>query len=131
MWITAHTPFVTSSNATSGGACSGTGVGPGNIDGSIGIAKAYTTRVGSGPFPTELTNEIGEHIGAKGNELGATTGRPRRCGWFDGVVARYACLVNDIDTMVITKLDVLDQLKEILICVAYEHHGERIKYFPN
>ena len=123
-------PFVTSSNATAGGACSGTGVGPGNIDGSIGIAKAYTTRVGSGPFPTELTDEIGEHIGAKGNEFGATTGRPRRCGWFDGVVASYACLVNDIDTMVITKLDVLDQLEEIQICVAYEHHGERIRYFP-
>lgn len=123
-------PFVTSSNATAGGACSGTGVGPGNIDGSIGIAKAYTTRVGAGPFPTELTDEIGEHIGEKGNEFGATTGRPRRCGWFDGVVARYACLVNDIDTMVITKLDVLDQLEEIQICVAYEHHGERIEYFP-
>ena len=123
-------PFVTSSNATAGGACSGTGVGPGNIDGSIGIAKAYTTRVGSGPFPTELTNEICEHIGEKGNEFGATTGRPRRCGWFDGVVARYACLVNDIDTMVITKLDVLDQLEEIQICVAYEHHGERTEYFP-
>ncbi len=123
-------PFVTSSNATAGGACSGTGVGPGSIDGSIGIAKAYTTRVGAGPFPTELTDEVGQRIRTAGNEFGATTGRPRRCGWFDGIVVRYACLVNNIDTLVITKLDVLDELEEIRICTGYRYRGEILGSFP-
>ena len=123
-------PFVTSSNATAGGACTGTGVGPNHIDGIIGVAKAYTTRVGSGPFPTELTDGVGEHIQRKGAEFGASTGRPRRCGWFDAVVVRYACLINDIDTLVITKLDVLDELDEIKICVGYQHQGGTLEFFP-
>lgn len=123
-------PYVTSSNATAGGACIGTGVGPSGIDGVIGIAKAYTTRVGEGPFPTELTGEIGEHIQSKGNEFGASTGRPRRCGWFDAVVVRYACLINNIDTLVATKLDVLDELDEIKICVGYQREGRDLDRFP-
>lgn len=123
-------PFVTSSNATAGGACTGTGVGPGHIHGVIGIAKAYTTRVGGGPFPTELTDRIGQHIRKTGNEFGASTGRPRRCGWFDAVVVRYASLINHIDTLVITKLDVLDELDEIRICVGYQYRGRRMTFFP-
>lgn len=123
-------PFVTSSNATAGGACTGTGVGPGHIHGVIGIAKAYTTRVGGGPFPTELTDRIGQQIRETGNEFGASTGRPRRCGWFDAVVVRYASLINHIDTLVITKLDVLDELDEIRICVGYQYRGRRMTFFP-
>ena len=123
-------PYVTSSNATAGGACIGTGVGPGAIDGTIGIAKAYTTRVGEGPFPTELTGPIGEHLQTKGAEFGASTGRPRRCGWFDAVVVRYACLINNLDTLVVTKLDVLDELDEIKICVGYEREGKILDRFP-
>ena len=123
-------PYVTSSNATAGGACIGTGVGPGAIDGTIGIAKAYTTRVGEGPFPTELTGQIGEHLQSKGAEFGASTGRPRRCGWFDAVVVRYACLINNLDTLVVTKLDVLDELDEIKICVGYEREGKVLDRFP-
>lgn len=124
-------PFVTSSNATAGGACAGTGIGPSRIDGVIGIAKAYTTRVGAGPFPTELSGELGETVRAAGDEFGASTGRPRRCGWFDAVVVRYACLINDISTLVITKLDVLDGLKEIRICTGYGYKGQRLDYFPS
>ncbi len=123
-------PYVTSSNATAGGACIGTGVGPGAIDGTIGIAKAYTTRVGEGPFPTELTGELGEHLQNKGVEFGASTGRPRRCGWFDAVVVRYACLINNLDTLVVTKLDVLDELEEIKICVGYKREGKSLDHFP-
>ena len=123
-------PYVTSSNATAGGACIGTGVGPGAIDGTIGIAKSYTTRVGEGPFPTELTGRIGKHLQSKGDEFGASTGRPRRCGWFDAVVVRYACLINNIDTLVVTKLDVLDDLDEIKICVGYEREGKVLDRFP-
>ncbi len=123
-------PFVTSSNATAGGACSGTGVGPGWIHGAIGVAKAYTTRVGKGPFPTELKSSVGLHIRKKGDEYGASTGRPRRCGWFDAVVVRYACLINGLDTLIITKLDILDELNEIKICSAYEYRGETIRDFP-
>lgn len=123
-------PFVTSSNATAGGACIGTGVGPSDINGIIGIAKAYTTRVGSGPFPTELTNSLGRHLQEKGAEFGASTGRPRRCGWFDAVVVRYACMINNIDTLVVTKLDVLDELDEIKICRGYEYQGKRLDSFP-
>ncbi|MGH9338944.1 MAG: adenylosuccinate synthase [Acidobacteriota bacterium] len=123
-------PFVTSSNATAGGACIGTGVGPNQIDGIIGIAKAYSTRVGGGPFPTELQDETGAQMRKRGAEFGASTGRPRRCGWFDAVVVRYACLINNVDTLVITKLDVLDQLEEIRICLGYEYRGERMRFFP-
>ncbi|MEE8584882.1 MAG: adenylosuccinate synthase [Acidobacteriota bacterium] len=123
-------PFVTSSNATAGGACAGTGVGPSRIHGVIGIAKAYTTRVGGGPFPTELSGGIGERIREKGAEYGASTGRPRRCGWFDAVVVRYAGLINHLSTLVITKLDVLDVLDEIRICVGYKHRGKALNFFP-
>ncbi len=123
-------PFVTSSSATAGGACTGTGIGPSLIDGVLGIAKAYTTRVGGGPFPTELADDIGRVIQQKGAEFGASTGRPRRCGWFDAVVVRYAALLNDLTTLVITKLDVLDQLDEINICVGYQFKGEKMQFFP-
>ncbi len=123
-------PFVTSSNASAGGACSGTGLGPSAIDGVVGVTKAYTTRVGSGPFPTELEDEIGEHIRTRGVEFGATTGRPRRCGWFDAVVGRYSRLVNGLTTLVVTKLDCLDELDEIKICTGYQIEGETLQHFP-
>ncbi len=123
-------PYVTSSNATAGGACTGTGVGPCHLDGIIGIAKAYTTRVGGGPFPTELERDLGQYIQQRGAEVGASTGRARRCGWFDAVVVRYACLINCVNTLVITKLDVLDELEEIKICVEYEYRGEPLGVFP-
>ncbi len=123
-------PFVTASNATAGGACIGTGVGPTRIDGVIGIAKAYTTRVGEGPFPTELPDATGDEIRTRGREYGASTGRPRRCGWFDSVVVRYACLVNNIDTLVITKLDVLDGLEDIRVCTGYRYRGNVLDTFP-
>jgi adenylosuccinate synthase len=124
-------PYVTSSNPIAGGACVGTGVGPTTIDRVIGVAKAYTTRVGEGPFPTELTGEIGNFLGDRGAEFGTTTGRKRRCGWFDGVIGRYAVRVNGMDCMAITKLDVLDELDEIKVCVAYEIHGKRTTDFPD
>lgn len=124
-------PYVTSSNPIAGGACVGTGVGPTTIDRVIGVAKAYTTRVGEGPFPTELTGEIGEFLGDRGAEFGTTTGRKRRCGWFDGVIGRYAVRINGMDCMAITKLDVLDELDEIKVCVAYEIHGKRTTHFPD
>jgi adenylosuccinate synthase len=123
-------PFVTASNATAAGACTGTGVGPTRIDGVIGIVKAYTTRVGEGPFPTELLDSIGEGIRTQGQEFGASTGRPRRCGWFDAVVVHYARLINSLDTLVITKLDVLDGLKELKICTGYRYKGEKLSAFP-
>ncbi|MDO4913232.1 MAG: adenylosuccinate synthase [Bifidobacteriaceae bacterium] len=113
-------PFVTSSNPTAGGACTGTGVGPTRINRVIGVAKAYVTRVGAGPFPTELFDEQGEWLRKQGHEFGVTTGRPRRCGWFDAVVARYATRINGLSDIVLTKLDVLTGLKEIPICVAYD-----------
>ena len=112
-------PFVTSSNATAGGVCSGLGIGPTRVDGCLGVAKAYTTRVGSGPFPSELHDELGEQLRAAGNEFGATTGRPRRCGAFDAVATRYATRVNACDALVLTKLDVLDGLDEVPICTGY------------
>ncbi len=124
-------PFVTSSNPVSGGACIGAGVGPTLIDRVIGVAKAYTTRVGEGPFPTELDGSINDQLCDRGCEYGTTTGRRRRCGWFDGVIGRYAVEVNGLDCLAITKLDVLDELDEIKICVAYELDGERIDYFPS
>ncbi len=124
-------PYVTSSNPIAGGACVGAGVGPTAIDRVIGVAKAYTTRVGEGPFPTELTDEVGEQLCEIGAEFGTTTGRKRRCGWFDGVIGRYAVRINGMDCMAITKLDVLDQLPEIKVCVAYEIDGKRTEDFPN
>jgi adenylosuccinate synthase len=123
-------PYVTSSNPVAGGACVGTGVGPTMIDRVIGVAKAYTTRVGEGPFPTELEDEIGVVLGDRGAEFGTTTGRKRRCGWFDAVIGRYAVRINGMDCLAITKLDVLDELDEIKVCVAYEIDGQRCKDFP-
>jgi adenylosuccinate synthase len=123
-------PYVTASNATAGGACTGTGVGPTRIDGVIGISKAYTTRVGEGPFPTELRDALAEQIRHRGQEFGASTGRPRRCGWFDAVVVRYSTLINNIDSLVITKLDVLDELSEIKICTGYRYKRGLLMSFP-
>jgi adenylosuccinate synthase len=124
-------PYVTSSNPIAGGACVGAGVGPTIIDRVIGVAKAYTTRVGEGPFPTELKEEIGELLGDRGAEFGTTTGRPRRCGWFDAVIGRYAVRINGLDCLAITKLDILDELEEIKVCVAYEIDGTRCDHFPS
>ncbi|MGD1808648.1 adenylosuccinate synthase [Dapis sp. BLCC M126] len=124
-------PYVTSSNPVAGGACVGTGVGPTMIDRVIGVAKAYTTRVGEGPFPTEAKDDIGELLGDRGAEFGTTTGRKRRCGWFDAVIGRYAVRINGMDCMAITKLDVLDELAEIKVCVAYDMEGKRCEHFPS
>lgn len=117
-------PFVTSSNAVAGGACIGAGVGPTHINKVIGVVKAYTTRVGEGPFPTEFSDNLMEDIRKKGKEFGATTGRPRRCGWFDAVLVKHAIRVNGITEIVITKLDVLDELPKIKICTAYKYKGK-------
>ena len=124
-------PYVTSSNPISGGACVGAGVGPTTIDRVIGVAKAYTTRVGEGPFPTELDDEIGKMLGDRGAEFGTTTGRRRRCGWFDAAIGRYAVRINGLDCLAITKLDVLDELPEIKVCVAYDIDGQRCEDFPS
>jgi adenylosuccinate synthase len=123
-------PFVTSSNSTAGGASTGTGVGPTKIDKVIGVVKAYTTRVGEGPFPTEFTQELMERIRKRGKEFGATTGRPRRCGWFDSLVVRHSIMVNGIDEIVVTKLDVLDGLDHLKIGTAYRYKGKVYKDFP-
>jgi adenylosuccinate synthase len=123
-------PYVTSSNPVAGGACVGSGIGPTMIDRVIGVSKAYTTRVGEGPFPTELDDEIGDLLGDRGAEFGTTTGRKRRCGWFDAVIGRYAVRINGMDCMALTKLDVLDELEEIKVCVAYDIDGERCDHFP-
>ncbi len=123
-------PFVTSSNATAGGACTGSGVGPTKIDSVIGIVKAYTTRVGEGPFPTELEDEWGERLRDVGHEFGTTTGRPRRCGWYDAVIARYSARINGLTDLVLTKLDVLTGIKEIPVCVAYDVGGKRVDELP-
>lgn len=123
-------PYVTSSNPTAGGACTGSGVSPKAIDYILGITKAYITRVGRGPLPTEMTGALGEAIRDKGAEYGASTGRPRRCGWFDSVVVRYAKRINGLDGLAITKLDVLDDLPEIQVCTHYEVDGRRIDDFP-
>ena len=122
-------PYVTSSNTTAGGACTGSGVGPRDLDYILGITKAYTTRVGAGPFPTELFDDVGQYLGEKGHEFGATTGRSRRCGWFDGVSLRRAAQVNSISGMCITKLDVLDGLETLKICTGYQCDGD-IKDLP-
>ena len=124
-------PFVTSSNTVAAGVCTGSGLGPTYIDKVLGIAKAYCTRVGSGPFPTELLDEVGENIRRAGGEFGVTTGRPRRCGWFDAVVVRYSALICGLTDLCITKLDIFDNLKEIKICVGYELNGERTDRFPS
>jgi adenylosuccinate synthase len=123
-------PFATSSNTTTGGALTGLGVGPKMIDEVVGVIKAYTTRVGAGPFPTELIDDVGEQIRHLGDEYGATTGRPRRCGWLDLVALRHAIRVNGVDSMAITKLDVLDNLDEIKVCMGYELNGERLTEVP-
>ena len=123
-------PYVTSSNTTVGGVFTGLGIAPRQIDRVIGIVKAYTTRVGKGPFPSELTGEVGNALREKGGEFGATTGRPRRCGWFDSMVVRYAVETNGIDTMAITKLDVLDIFDKIKICTGYQYRGKKLSYFP-
>jgi adenylosuccinate synthase len=123
-------PYVTSSSAAAGGACTGTGVGPTKIDGVLGIAKAYATRVGGGPFPTELKDDVGCWLQERGKEFGATTGRARRCGWFDGVVVRYATRVNGLTSLAVTKLDVLDGCKEIKLCTGYRYSGQVYKDMP-
>ncbi|QSB14657.1 adenylosuccinate synthase [Natronosporangium hydrolyticum] len=123
-------PFVTSSNPTAAGACVGTGIPPTALNQVIAVAKAYTTRVGSGPFPTELFEEVGAHLRKIGAEYGTTTGRERRCGWFDAVVGRYAVQVNGVTDLVITKLDVLSGLERVKICVGYEVDGERVEVMP-
>ena len=123
-------PYVTSSSSTAGGAATGLGVGPRAIHGVLGITKAYTTRVGGGPFPTELKDETGRTIATRGDEFGATTGRPRRCGWFDAVAVRYACRVNGVDRIALTKPDVLSGLAEVPVCVGYRYKGQLLKSFP-
>jgi len=123
-------PFVTSSSSTAGGVATGLGIGPKAIHLILGITKAYTTRVGSGPFPTELTGETGKLLAARGDEFGATTGRPRRCGWFDAVAVRYACRVNGIDRIALTKPDVLEGLGDVEICTGYRYKGDVLKEFP-
>jgi adenylosuccinate synthase len=123
-------PFVTSSNTTSGGAAIGVGIAPRSLDAVLGVVKAYTTRVGNGPLPTELDEPLASEMRRLGNEFGATTGRPRRCGWFDAVVVRYAARVNGLTGLAVTKLDVLDTLDKLGICTAYEVTGERFEEFP-
>ena len=123
-------PFVTSSNATAGGACTGSGIPPTRIDRVIAVVKAYTTRVGEGPFPTELLDDMGEFLRKTGGEYGATTGRPRRCGWFDAVIGRYATRVNGVTDFVLTKLDVLTGLEQVPVCVAYDVDGVRHDEMP-
>jgi len=123
-------PYVTSSSSCSGGACTGSGVGPTNISAVLGVTKAYTTRVGEGPFPTELHNEIGEQLMQRGNEFGATTGRARRCGWLDLVLLRYAVRVNGLTSLAVTKLDVLDGCEELKICTGYRHEGKLYREMP-
>jgi len=123
-------PFVTSSNPTAGGACTGSGIGPAHIDEVWGVVKAYSTRVGEGPFPTELLDKDGEFLRAEGAEFGTTTGRARRCGWFDAIVVKHAARVNGLTDLVITKLDVLDKLPQIKICTAYEIDGQTVTDLP-
>ncbi len=124
-------PYVTSSSTTSGGAATGVGIAPKELDSVIGVVKAYTTRVGNGPLPTEFDEPLGSEVRKLGNEFGATTGRPRRCGWFDGIVARYAARVNGLTDLAVTKLDVLDTLDRIGLCTGYEADGEVYEEFPS
>jgi adenylosuccinate synthase len=123
-------PFVTSSNACAGGVSSGLGISPKHVNAVVGITKAYTTRVGTGPFPTEVEGACGETIRKLGNEYGATTGRPRRCGWYDGPAGRYACMINAPDAIVVTKIDVLDAFPEIPFCTGYKYKGSTLTEFP-
>ncbi len=123
-------PYVTSSNTTAAGACTGLGVPPGNIGGVFGIFKAYTTRVGSGPFPTELFDKVGATMGRVGNEFGATTGRPRRCGWLDLVALKYAVRINGVSQLMMMKADVLSGFKTVKICIAYKYKGEKVSHLP-
>ncbi len=123
-------PFVTSSNTISAGVCNGLGVSPQKIKEVIGVSKAYCTRVGGGPFPTELLDETGELIRKLGSEFGATTGRPRRCGWMDLVALKYACMINGVTSIVMTKVDVLDTFKDLKICTAYTYDGEQKDKIP-
>ena len=123
-------PFVTSSNTVASNAATGTGCGPNSINYVLGITKAYTTRVGEGPFPTELKNDIGEFLGTRGKEFGTVTSRKRRCGWFDGVLVRQTIKISGIDSIALTKLDVLDELDEIKICIQYDLDGKKIDYLP-
>jgi adenylosuccinate synthase len=124
-------PYVTSSNASVGGICTGLGVGPRAIHGVLGVVKAYTTRVGEGPLPTELTGDMGNRLRESGNEYGAVTGRPRRCGWYDAVAVRYGVRINGLEALALTKLDVLDGLDRIEICTAYRCDGRTITEFPS
>ena len=124
-------PYVTSSNTVAASAATGSGCGPNSINYVLGITKAYTTRVGEGPFPTELTDNIGNHLGEKGHEFGTVTSRKRRCGWFDGVLVRQTIKISGIDGIALTKLDVLDELDEINLCIAYELNGKKIDYLPS
>ncbi|MCK4416382.1 MAG: adenylosuccinate synthetase, partial [Thermoplasmatales archaeon] len=123
-------PYTTSSHVIAGGSTIGTGIGPKHINEIIGIVKAYTTRVGEGPLPTELFDEMGKYLQQKGHEFGTTTSRPRRCGWLDLVVVRHACMISGITKLAITKLDVLDSLKQVKICTHYQLNGKKIDYFP-
>jgi len=123
-------PYVTSSSSTAGGACTGLGIGPKAVGAVLGITKAYTTRVGGGPFPTELAGATGRDIAARGDEFGATTGRPRRCGWFDAVAVRYACRINGADRIALTKPDVLEGIGDVSICTGYRYKGEVLRDFP-
>jgi adenylosuccinate synthase len=123
-------PFVTSSNTVAGQASAGSGVGPGKVGYVLGIVKAYTTRVGEGPFPTELTDEIGQKIGERGHEFGTVTSRQRRCGWFDAVLVRQSCKINGINGVALTKLDVLDGFDELKVCIGYKFNGEMYDRLP-
>ncbi|MDC6465386.1 adenylosuccinate synthase [Pelagibacteraceae bacterium] len=124
-------PFVTSSNTVAGAAAAGTGCGPDTINYILGIVKAYTTRVGEGPFPTELKNEIGNKIGKKGNEFGTVTNRKRRCGWFDAVLVKQSCIISGTKGIALTKIDVLDEFKNLYVCIAYKLNGKKIDYLPS
>ena len=124
-------PFVTSSNTVAGAAFAGTGCGPNSINYILSIVKAYTTRVGEGPFPTELKNEIGNKIGMRGHEFGTVTNRKRRCGWFDAVLVKQSCIISGTKGIALTKIDVLDELKNLYICVAYKLNGKKINYLPS
>ena len=123
-------PFVTSSNPTAGGACTGSGVGPRRMNNIVGVVKAYTTRVGAGPFPAEQRNEVGKYLQDKGHEFGTVTGRPRRCGWLDTAVVHYAAMINSLDYLAITRLDILDELDSIKICTGYKYEGRVLVEYP-
>ena len=123
-------PFVTSSSSTACGIPAGLGIAPKHVQSVLGILKAYTTRVGGGPFPTEATGELADRLRSRGNEFGSTTGRPRRCGWFDGVASRYSAMINDMDSIAVTKLDILDEFDEIPFCVGYKYKGSMLEDFP-